>query len=55
MDPLLCVLPNLAAFIEFEGLGNFPKEGDEFIFGTKAERTIQMCLEEIITALPSRI
>ena len=49
MDPLLCVLLNLAAFIELEGFGNFPEEGDEFIFGTKAERTIRMCLEEIIT------
>lgn len=49
MDPLLCVLLNLGAFVELEGLGNFPEEGDEFIFGTKAERTIRMCLEEIIT------
>ena len=40
MDPLLCVLLNLGAFINLEGLGNFPEEGDVFIFQTKAERTI---------------
>ena len=31
MDPLLCVLLNLAAFIELEGLGNFPEESDSKI------------------------
>ena len=45
----MCVLLNLVAFIELRGLDNFPEEGDEFIFGTKAKRTIRMCLEEIIT------
>ena len=40
MDPLLCVLLNLGAFVELGGLGNFPEECDEFIFGTKAGRTI---------------
>ena len=49
MDLLLCVLLNLGAFVELEGLGNFPEESDEFIFGKKAERTIQMCLEQNIT------
>ena len=40
MDPLLCVLRNLAASVKLEDICNFPEEGDEFIFGTKAEQTI---------------
>ena len=49
MDPMICVLLNLGAFIELGGLDRFPEEGDEFIYGTKAERTIRSCLEEIVT------
>ena len=50
-DPLLYILFNLRVYIELEGLSNFPEEGNEFIFGTKYERAIQMCLEGIITDL----
>ncbi len=42
MDPLLCILLSLGAFIELKGLGNFPEEGNEFIFETETECTIQM-------------
>ena len=35
MDLLLCVLLNPGAFIELEGLGNYPEGGNEFIFGTR--------------------
>lgn len=40
MDPLLGIPLNFGAFIEPEGLGNFHEEVYEFIFETKAERTI---------------
>ena len=49
MDPLVCVLLNPAGFIELEGLANFPEEDDDFIFGKKAEITIRLCLEEIVS------
>ena len=45
----MCVLLNLSGFIELEGLAKFPEEVDEFIFGTKAERTIRSCLQEILS------
>ena len=40
MDPLLCVLLNLGAFVKLDGISIFSEKYDDFIFGTKAERTI---------------
>lgn len=48
MDPVVCVLLNLAGFIELEGLANFPEQDDRFIFGIKAENTIRSVLKEIL-------